>query len=101
MTVIFVNKVEGFLKRFHCSDNIDEVFTSCCCYWFATILFRRFIRDGAEIMYDEVINHFGTKINNKVYDITGDVTNDYNWVTWDSIDDESLRQRIVRDCINF
>ena len=60
--------VESFLKRFHLSENVDEVFTCGCCYWFAAVLFGRFIRDGATIMYDEVANHFGTRIKCKVYD---------------------------------
>lgn len=93
--------VENFLKRFHLSENVDEVFTCGCCYWFAAVLFGRFIRDGATIMYDEVANHFGTRIQGKVYDITGDVTNKYKWVSWESITDSSLRARIVRDCIMF
>jgi len=93
--------VENFLKRFHLSENVDEVFTCGCCYWFAAVLFGRFIRDGATIMYDEVANHFGTRIKGKVYDITGDVTNKYKWVPWESITDGSLRERIVRDCIMF
>lgn len=100
-TVIYVNKIDNFLKRFHSSNNIDEVFTSGCCYWFAVILFGRFIREGAEIMYDDVANHFGTKIGNKVYDITGDVTDSYNWLPWNDINDESHRKRIEKDCIMF
>ena len=93
--------VENFLKRFHLSENVDEVFTCGCSYWFAAVLFGRFIRDGATIMYDEVANHFGTRIKGKVYDITGDVTTKYKWVPWESITDSSLRARIVRDCIMF
>lgn len=93
--------VENFLKRFHSSENVDEVFTCGCCYWFAAVLFGRFIRDGATIMYDEVANHFGTRIKGRVYDITGDVTDKYKWVPWESITDSAHRARIVRDCIMF
>ena len=93
--------VENFLKRFHSSESVDDVFTRGCCYWFAAIMFRRFIRDGSTIMYDEVANHFGTRIKGRVYDITGDVTDKYKWVPWDSITDSSNRARIVRDCIMF
>lgn len=96
-----MNDIGNFLNRFHSSENINEVFTSGCCYWFAAILFWRFIRDGAEIMYDEVANHFGTKVKGKVYDITGDVTNQYNWASWNSITDSSLVTRIKQDCIMF
>lgn len=52
-------------------------------------------------MYDEVVNHFGTRIKGKVYDITGDVTNKYAWVPWDEMSDELKKSRIVRDCIMF
>lgn len=96
-----MNDIDNFLSRFHVSQDVNEVFTRGCCYWFAAILFGRFIRDGAAIMYDEVANHFGTKINGKVYDITGDVTAQYDWVPWESITDSSLRARIKRDCIMF
>lgn len=93
--MIFVNKVEGFLKHFQSPDNTEEVFTNDCCYWFALILFRRFIKDGAKIMYDIESEYFGTEINGKVYDITGDITNNYNWIPWDSIDDFDIRYKIV------
>lgn len=96
-----VNEVNNFLKRFEISDDIKEVFTCGCCYWFAAILFGRFIRDGATIMYAEVDNHFGTKIKGRVYDITGDVTDKYKWVPWESITDTAHRARITRDCIMF
>lgn len=81
--------VTQFLKRFHFSKNITDVFLNGCCYWFATI------------MYDEVINHFGTKIEGRVYDITGDVTFKYEWKPWPDVNDELFRARIVRDCIMF
>ena len=94
-------KVETFLKRFHAAKDVDEVFVSGCCYWFAAVLFGRFIRDGAAIMYDRAENHFGTKVHGRVYDITGDVTDKYDWITWDSISDPEHRARITRDCILF
>lgn len=93
--------IENFLMRFHFSENIDEVFTCGCCYWFAAILFWRFIRDGATVMYDETANHFGTKVHDRIYDITGDVTDKYKWIRWDSITDISHRERIIRDCVMF
>lgn len=93
--------VEKFLLRFHECTDVTETFTGECCYWFAAILFGRFIREGATIMYDEVSNHFGTRIRGVVYDITGDVTHDYKWIPWETITDESHRARIVRDCIMF
>lgn len=96
-----MDEVNNFLKRFHLSSNVDEVFTCGCCYWFAAILFRRFIRDGAEIVYSVEDNHFGTKIRGKVYDITGNVTTKYDWVSWLNYSDSTHKERIIRDCIMF
>lgn len=93
--------IEKFLERFHSSENVDEVFTRSCCYWFAIVLFGRFIRDGATIMYDEAANHFATRVKGKVYDITGDVTDKYKWVPWESITDSTHRAMIIRDYIMF
>lgn len=52
-------------------------------------------------MYDKSENHFGTKICGRVYDITGDVTEKYRWISWEKIDDPSLRERVTKDCIMF
>lgn len=91
----------SFIKRFQEGVYTRTTFLSGCCYWFAFILFFRFMSDGAELMYDEVENHFGTRIKGKVYDINGDVTDWYTWIPWQSITDEALRARITRDCIRF
>lgn len=93
--------IDNFIQRFHEHDSTDDTFQFGCCYWFAYILFRRFLRDGARIMYDQVANHFGAQIFGRVYDITGDVTNKYNWEQFDKLEDESLKNRIIRDCIMF
>lgn len=96
-----MNEVEKFLKRFHSSNDIDTVFTCGCCYWFAYILHTRF--QDSVIMYDEVMNHFVVKINDRLYDVTGDVTDIYKTsvIPWDELKDDLLRERIIRDCINF
>lgn len=96
-----MNEVDNFLKRFHLSQDIDVVFTSGCCYWFAQILYRRFIRENAMIMYASIDNHFGTMVCGRVYDITGDVTSKYKWEPWLEFSDELERKRIIRDCAMF
>lgn len=96
-----MDKIKSFINRFHISSDIDEVFTSGCCYWFAFVLLTRFADEGAVIMYDEICNHYGTRINGRVYDITGDVTDDYFWIEWGDLDDEIHKERIIRDCIMF
>lgn len=96
-----MDTVYNFLERFHLSDNIDDVFTSGCCYWFAAIMMMRFDEMNPELMYDPVANHFGTMVGKNVYDITGDVTDKYDWELWKDIDDDLLKSYIVRDCIKF
>ncbi len=104
-------EVMKFINHFTHNGEYKEVidtFTHGCCYWFASILWDRFYDCDLNIsygvmMYDEVMNHFGCWIDGIVYDITGDVTNKYNWQPWGSFmeQDELLTERILRDCINF
>lgn len=95
-------EVEQFIKRFHPeSEDVVDVFTCGCCYWFAFILRHRFFTDDSEIMIDKVMNHFGTRIGDRVYDITGDVTDEYFWTPWCFVDDEKYKSKIIRDCIEF
>lgn len=95
-------EVLKFINRFNPkSEDVRSTFMDGCCYWFAFILRHRFFTDDSEIMYDPVANHFGTRIGDAVYDITGNVTEQYNWIPWYRIDDETHRMRIIRDCIKF
>lgn len=96
-----MDEISHFLKRFHSYNEVDDVFTRGCCYWFAIILFFRFESKKPEIMYDDIANHFGTRVGDRVFDITGDVTSEYQWKPWSEMDDELHRSRIERDCINF
>lgn len=91
--------VASFLERFHLNQNIDEVFTGGCCYWFAVILHQRF--PNSRIMYDTVENHFVTEIGGRLYDITGDVTGQYDVLPWGSCKDTPHGAKIIRDCVNF
>jgi len=84
-----MNDVIRFINVFTSSNKnkeVVEIFTNQCSYWFASILFRRFIKEGATIMYDRTKQHFGTQINGMVYDATGDVTSKYKWDVWLDID---------------
>ena len=94
--------VLDFIKRFQ-NDGTITVFTSGCCYWFARILFDRFQAEceAVRIMYDPVANHFVTEIAGRLYDITGDVTLNYNTVDWNQYCDEIHKQRLIKQCINF
>lgn len=86
-----------FIDRFRGST--EHVFSGACSYWFAMILFRRFLRDGAELMVDTDASHFGTRIKKRVYDVTGDVTGSYRWIPWNECTDPALRGRLTREQI--
>lgn len=91
-------EILNFIKNFNGAEN---VFLNGCCYWFAFILLSRF---GGEIKYFEILNHFVTNINGRLYDISGDVTEKYKdeiIKKWEDVEDydPSLFNRIVRDCI--
>lgn len=94
-----MNEVQLFIDVFKEPCSIDDIFGGRGSYWFAAILFGRFIRQGAEIMYSRSDKHFGTRIGGKIYDITGDVTRKYKWEAWSCIDDEKLRKDVTREFI--
>jgi len=97
-----MSEVHSFINHFHKvspTDDVTEVFTCGCCYWFAHILCSRF--ENAKMMYDPIINHFVAQIGDRLYDITGDVTDKYKVVEWKHFDDELEKQRIVDYCITF
>lgn len=52
-------------------------------------------------MYDPVANHFMAGIQNRLYDITGDVTDKYIAQPWDKFNDELEHRRILDYCIEF
>ena len=93
-----------FIARFTSdgkNTQVIDTFTNGCCFWFAEILGSRFRDQKPVMMYDQIMNHFGMQINYRVYDITGDVTDQYTWEPWLKIDDELLRARVIRDCVDF
>lgn len=53
-------------------------------------------------MYDVTENHFVAQIGDRLFDITGDVTDRYyNVIEWEKYDDKLHKERLIRDCINF
>ncbi len=103
------SEVLGFIDRFTLKgkhQQVIECFTSGCCYWFAHILVYRFMNrmPMPTIMYSPEDNHFATMINGRVYDITGDVTDQANWETFGNYYREashSSHDALLRDCIDF
>lgn len=55
---------------------LENTFTKGFCYYFAIIMQTRF--PGGQILYDKEYAHFVYKYNNKLYDITGNVTKKYH-----------------------
>lgn len=104
--------VMKFITRFTNNGKRQEVidtFSYSCCYWFAEILWNRFalevVDTNCDIVYDPIINHWACRIDNRIYDITGDITDnkEYYWENWNKFmfQDISLTKRLLRDCINF
>lgn len=104
--------VMKFIARFTNNGKRREVidtFSCGCCYWFAEILWNRFAFDvvntNCDIVYDSIINHWACRIDNRIYDITGDITDnkEYRWEDWNwfMFQDLTLTKRLYRDCINF
>ena len=95
-------RILKFINHFNAStgrEQIEECFTAGMCYWFALLLANRF--PGGEIVYAVVENHFAYKYDKYVYDIMGDVTNKYTFVSWFeySMRDPAHASRIQRECI--
>ena len=104
--------VMKFIARFTNNGKRQEVidtFSCGCCYWFAEILWNRFalevVDTNCDIVYDPIINHWACRIDDRIYDITGDITDnkEYCWENWNKFmfQDISLTKRLLRDCINF
>ena len=81
-----------------------NLFSRGQCFWFAHILKARFKPANREtaIYYNQVLNHFATRIGDYLYDINGAFPLcSVGWVPWEdhiSLDDEDSR-RVYRDCI--
>jgi hypothetical protein len=97
---VIISFIHKFTKN-NSRKEVVECFSKGCCYWFAFILSKRFIR--GYIVCDEVANHYGffSSDCNMVFDITGNVTHSFNWDKWDNVmaKDNLLSARLFRDCI--
>jgi len=96
-----MSKVISFINNFKSlhPSAIEECFSYGNCYWFAKILADRF---GGIIYYDEVDNHFITKIKDTFYDIMGECTIDssctYPWSKYILIEPLNA-SRVYKYCI--
>ena len=93
--------VLDFIRQFR-QLGAENCFFNGMCWHFTLILRARFGYDYP-VVYDEIANHFATEIDDRIYDITGDITNNtsYRWKYWASFQYKDLRltERIRRDCI--
>lgn len=93
----------NFISQFR-ELGAENCFSNGMCYYFTLILRKRFDPFYSTIMYDEIMNHFATRIDGRIYDITGDITDNpqYHWERWSTIKerDELHASRIQRDCID-
>lgn len=93
----------NFIKQFQdFGPQVVDCFSNGMCYQFMIILRKRFESFCTIPVYDEVINHFATQIDDRIYDITGDITDDpqYHWKQWTTViaEDYKHSERIRRDC---
>ena len=96
---IILNFIEQFQKF---GPQVVDCFSNGMCYHFTILLQARF-GDDCGVLYDPIINHFATEIDGRIYDITGDITDnsDYHFEYWASYKykDPKETERIYRDCV--
>ena len=97
-----MNDVIRFIYRFTSNGENSEVRKALSgenSYWFAYILFRRFIKEDTKIVYCN--KRFGTYINGEVYDATGIVTKECDWVSWTNYPTGNVKNKIIEERIMF
>ena len=63
--------IENFKKRH--KETTEDIFLNGNCYWFSVILIARFT--DAKPYYMPITGHFIVYIDERFYDITGEITN--------------------------
>ena len=96
-------QIEKYYKDKSKSGRKDQKsgdFTCGCCCRFAKILHLRF--PVSEIVYGPAANYFAAKIDGRIYDITGDVTEQGKRELWSEYElGFSFRDGVVKECIMF
>lgn len=107
-----MDEVINFINRFTNKGKRTEVidcFSNGCCYWFAHILHQRFgfpqsTTNRCYIVHDPVAGHFACFINDRIYDITGDITDqDREWDEWTmyELKEPKVARHIINSCALF
>lgn len=97
------NEILNYIARYTDHGRREQVidcFMNGCCARFAMDLCQRFY-PASTLMYCEQANHFGCRVMDRVYDITGDVTEKYRWETWAGfcVREPKLAENIHRNCV--
>ena len=96
------NHVLTFIDKFKFrhGKELEDIFMSGNCYYFALILKERFY---GTIYYLPIANHFVCKIDKDYYDITGKAAMQETPYRWDEycITNKKHAARVTRDCIKL
>lgn len=97
-----VDFINNFSSKGENTGAIDALGDKCS-YWMAMVLYERFLLSNPVVMYDRTLRHFGCRIGQQVYDITGNVTDLFDWVPWDTYKrkDKKETQKIVNERVMF
>lgn len=80
---IVLKFIEGF-RTINYTDSIEYTFTRGYCYWFAKILCERFKDEHfCQIWFDPEWIHFAARIDFDLYDITGLIKFNNDFVDWE------------------
>lgn len=92
--------IESFKSGFD-KKEIEDCFLYGNCWYFSLILMNRFESLNPEVYYDPVMNHFVTKIEDKFYDISGEVSNNNKYESWVEFKkkEPNIVKQIENDCI--
>ncbi len=89
---IVLKFIEGF-RTINYTDSIEYTFTRGYCYWFAVILCERFKDEhDCKIWFDPEWIHFAARIDFDLYDITGLVKYNNDFVDW-----EEYKQKMIAE----
>lgn len=93
-------RVLDFISIFQSSSNI-ELFTETACYYFASMLRARF--PVSLLMYNPHRVHFAVKIHDTIYDITGIVEDQSEYMKWCDYEEEYEEDamNVSYQCINL
>ena len=96
--------IEDFINQFTAfGPDVRRCFSHGMCYHFATILMMRFRDEHVALLIDTENHHFAARINDRIYDVTGDITEEtiYSWIEWNTLyyRDPSFANRVRKEAM--